>query len=347
MKLAAKDTAKAFANLKQSQHVVVAYGEDSGGVDDLLKSAERAICGHSEDPTNVRVLIRPEDISGDSAKLADEAAQPGFFGDLKVLRVGPVTDTHLDALKTVTEGQRSAYVLINAGALNPRSKLRKYFEASKSAYITACYRDDARAIDRLIDDVLTSHGVQISRDARQYLQNTLGADRAMSRSELEKLALYAGEDARSSPLDIDTVTSLIGDSSERSAGDVAAAAFSGQAANAEHLLIKALHQGTHGAEIVRALSRRAIRLLTALALMEDGESLEGAMKGLRPPVFWKEKAAYQAQLQGWNMAGLERSVAILNEAEKSIKSSGPSQEAILGRAILSIAGQLKKARRAA
>ncbi|MEO0412899.1 MAG: DNA polymerase III subunit delta [Pseudomonadota bacterium] len=347
MKLAAKDAAKAFAWLRQSEHVVVAYGEDSGGVDDLLKAAERAICGSQDEPSSVRVLIRPEDISGDSAKLADEAAQPGFFGDLKILRVGPVTDTHVEALKSVTERPRSAYVLVNAGALSPRSKVRKYFEASKSAYIVPCYRDDARAIDRLIEDVLTSHGVQISRDARRYLQNTLGADRAMSRSELEKLALYAGENARTKPIDIDTVTNLIGDSSERSANDVAAAAFSGQAAQAEHLLGKSLVQETHGAEVVRALSRRAIRLLTALALMEDGESLEGAMKGLRPPVFWKEKATYQAQIQGWSIAGLEHCIAILNEAEKSIKSSGPSHDALLGRAILSIAGQLRKARRAA
>ncbi|MEM7568243.1 MAG: DNA polymerase III subunit delta [Pseudomonadota bacterium] len=345
MKLAAKDAAKAFSALSNTNHIVVAYGEDAGGVSDILDQAERAICADDAARQNGRVLLRAEDISGDTARLADEAAQPGFFGDLKILRVGPVTDTLLPALKAVSESPRSAFVLVEAGALSPRSNLRQYFEKAKNAHIVPCYRDDARGVDRLIDDVLTSNGVQLSRDARQYLQTTLGADRAMSRSELEKIKLFAGLSPKE-PLDFDTVTALVGDSSERSASDLAAAAFSGQAAQAEAQLSAAFTQGIHGIEITRALSRRAIRLLTARVLLDDGESVDGAMKALRPPVFWKEKAAFQSQLQAWKRPGLERCIAILNETELSLKGSGPPQSAVLGRAILAIAGQLKRSRRA-
>lgn len=344
MKLAAKDAHAAFKGLVGTQNIVFAYGEDAGGVNDVLKSAEQAICGKSGDPQAARVIIRPEDISGDNAKLADEAAQPNFFGDLKILRVGPVTDSHLAALKAVTEGPRTAFVLIEAGSLGPRSKLRQYFEKSKNAHAIACYRDDARDVGRLIDDVLTSNGVMLSRDARQYLQSLLGADRAVTRSELEKIRLYAGEGTSKEPLEIQTIAALIGDSTEHTADDIAAAALSGQAAQADVLLSKAMTRGVNSVEITRALSRRVVRLLTALAYMEQGESVDGAMKKLRPPVFWKDKTAFQFQLQHWTAPALEQSLSALNDVEKTIKSDGPSHDALLGRAILSIGGQMRRSK---
>ena len=54
----------------------------------------------------------------------EDCAQPSFFGDTKIVYVGPVTDRHAATLAAAVESPRSAYLLVEAGALGPRIKLR-------------------------------------------------------------------------------------------------------------------------------------------------------------------------------------------------------------------------------
>ncbi|MEM9287265.1 MAG: DNA polymerase III subunit delta [Pseudomonadota bacterium] len=346
MKLSKKEQARVFKDLGTQLMPLLVYGTDAGGVSDVVKQAQQAIlAGAALDPT-ARVIIGPDILNDDPARVLDECAQPSFFGDTKIVHVGPVTDRHAATLAAAVEGPRSAHLLIEAGPLGPRSKLRLYFESSKEAWILPVYADGTRDIDTLVQDILIAQGVALSNDARHYLRAALGADRALSRMEIEKLALYAGAGTASAmrQLDLDTVAALIGDSSAHNSDEIAAAAFSGLSREADTRVQKALTQGIHGIEIVRALARRCIRLMLARSKLEGGQSLDGALKALRPPVFWKDKPAFSAQLNQWSTAGLDQCMLALNQAEYALKTNASSAEATLGRTVLRIARALRHSR---
>jgi DNA polymerase-3 subunit delta len=340
MKLAAKDVDRAFKTLSQDQYSILAYGPDTGGVRDMLKRAEAAISGGKDIDPLSKIHITPDALSADPAKLYDEAAQQAFFGGPKIIHVGPVTDTHAATLASIVEDDLPAYVLIEAGNLPPKSKVRKLFESAKKAYAIACYLDAERDIDQLIDTILAGNGVRVSRDARLFLRSQLGNDRSVTRQELEKVALYAGagiEGEAAKSIELEDVRALIGANAAETTDDIAAAAFSGLGDKADHLLGNALREETNGVEIVRALARRCLRLITAAHHVESGKTQEEAVKALRPPVFWKDKGAFSAQLSRWKLSRLEACLSLIVQAETTLKGQGPSPESTLGRLVMQIA----------
>jgi len=339
MKLATKDISRALKTLETDHFSVLAYGPDAGGVSDLLKRAQAAILGDTEPDPMALVKLTGEVLTADPARLFDEAAQPAFFGGPKIIHAGPVTDNHLASVQAVLEADLPAYLLLEAGTLPPKSKVRQLFEKSKNAYAAACYLDAERDIEALIDEMLIGRGVMVSRDARIYLRSQLGNDRSITRAELEKLALYAGtftNDAPREDLSLADVRDLIGTNASETTDDIAAAAFSGLGDQADTLLKNALGQETNGVEIVRAIAWRCLRLLAASVDVDQGKSPTDAVAALKPPVFWKDKSSYTAQVASWKRMRLQACLSLIIDAEIALKGQGPRPDITLGRLLMQI-----------
>src|SRR5262249_61870061 len=82
-------------------------------------------------------------------------------------------------------------VIIETGDLKKNSPLRMLCEKSPVAAALPCYPDGARDLARLIDDETRRAGITITPAARDLLASLIGGDRRASRSEIEKLILYA------------------------------------------------------------------------------------------------------------------------------------------------------------
>ena len=90
---------------------------------------------------------------------------------------------------------------VPAGTASPRSN---------SAAAIACYGDDGEALGRVVSELFGVERIVLSLPARAHLLELLGADRALSRSEIEKLALYVGPGVEATIEDIDAI---VGDAS--------------------------------------------------------------------------------------------------------------------------------------
>ena len=74
-----------------------------------------------------------------------------------------------------------------------------------NAAAIACYPDNERDLEPLIRAALKSEGLSIEHDTLQMLISRLGSDRGVTRSELEKLSLYAMGDKVVTEAHIDAV----------------------------------------------------------------------------------------------------------------------------------------------
>ena len=88
-----------------------------------------------------------------------------------------------------------------------------------------CYSDE-KSLLGLIDAELAEAGLSIDRETRDYLMTRLGADQALSRSEVVKLALYAQGSERIEPEDIEAI---VGDAAETALDNFAYAVSGGDA----------------------------------------------------------------------------------------------------------------------
>ena len=85
-----------------------------------------------------------------------------------------------------------ARLVIQAREVNTKHALVKFCEQHPSCATIGCYQDEDRSLITLAQDIFKLNHIQISRDALVLLTSRLGDDRAVSRQEIEKLALFAG-----------------------------------------------------------------------------------------------------------------------------------------------------------
>ena len=71
--------------------------------------------------------------------------------------------------------------------------------------------------------------------------------------------------------------------------------------------------------------------------MEKGESVDMALKMIRPPIFFKNADSFKSQLRNWTHMKLLIAMNTLLKAETDSKTTGMPIEAVCGRALMRIA----------
>ncbi|MBV8200172.1 MAG: DNA polymerase III subunit delta [Acidobacteria bacterium] len=313
---------------------VLIYGPDDGLVRERAGIIARAICPDLSDPFRVADLTAPV-IAADPARLGDEAAQLSLTGGRRLVRVrGGDEGLAKPFLEFLTRMPGEAFVLVEAGELAPRSALRRAFEEARYAAAIACYPDTPRDLAALIRETLAAHKVTASRDAVQFLVEQLGGDRLLTRSELEKLLLYAGEGGR---VELEDARLCISDTAALELDDAVMAAAEGDAVRLERVLCRVLQQGESPVTMIRALLRHVQRLHTLAARVTTGTSPEEVLRTARPPIFFKQEDSFRRQLLLWSEVQLRPQLKRLAAAELAMKTTGLPAETICRQAMLAVA----------
>lgn len=318
------------------------FGSDEGLVRERANQMAVSSVEDVADAFCVADLTGPEIIK-DPARLADEANALSLTGGARLVRLRGATDGVAEALRFVLDGPTcEALIVIEAGPLAPRSALRKLIEGSDRAGAVGCYPDEARDVAGVVRDTLRARGLKPSDDALAYLAGNLGSDRRVTRGEIEKLALYAADQ---DTVSLEDAQAVVADSAGMGLDDVALAAAEGEHAGLDRALARLLLEGVSPVAVLRAAARHLQRLHQAAGLVAGGKRPREAMANLRPPVFFKQAARFEAQLRWWNPAELGRAFERLIEAEVKCKSTGAPAEAICSRALMTIANAANRRRR--
>ena len=318
-----------------SLRAILIFGPDEGLVRERAQRLAKMVVDDINDPFRVVEFTGPQ-LKDDPARLPDEAAAMAFGGGQRVVRVRQAVDSCEPACKSYLglDTPADALVILDAGDLSPRSKLRKLFEAAKNAACVPCYADDARSLPDVVRQSLSGHGLSLDRDALSLLVQSLGSDRSVTRGELDKLALYMGDEKQVTEAH---VRDAIGDSGAAVVDDAIYAAAGGDAGKLETALSRLFADGTNAVQIVRAAQRHFHRLHVARGNMNGGMSAEQATKAMRPPIMFKVAGAFRAQLSLWPQNKLARAFEILTQAEVDCKTTGLPANAVTGRALLAVA----------
>ncbi|MEX2618519.1 MAG: DNA polymerase III subunit delta [Alphaproteobacteria bacterium] len=312
---------------------ILVYGPDTGLVRERADILARTVVADIADPFLVAELS-PSQLRDIPTLIADEAAAIALTGGRRVVRIREGTDAIAVPLEQFLEDSPGdALVIVQAGDINPRAALRKIFEAAPNAAAIPCYVDDERALERVIRDTLAAEKIRVTPDAMAYLCANLGADRGLSRSELEKLALYAGPGTEVTLAD---AAAAVGNSSALSLDNVVMAAAGGDAMAADRALTRSYQEGVNPVTVLRALARHLIRLQLARAHIDSGAAPDVAVKAIRPPIFFKAVPSFLSQLRGWNMGRLAQALSLVLEAEQQCKRTGAPAESLCSRVTLQI-----------
>jgi DNA polymerase-3 subunit delta len=317
----------------QAIRAVLLYGPDIGLVSERAEVLARTVCPDFKDP------FRVADLSGailaaDPARLADEAAQMSLTGGRRVIRVHDAADRLAGLFKGFLDAAPGdGFIVVEAGDLAGSSALRRLFDTSPRAVAIGCYPDTPRDRAAVIRDTLRAHQITASGEATQYLVEHLGADRLLTRAELEKLALYAGE---GSHVELDDVRLSIEDSAALATDDAVMAAAEGDAARVDRVLDRVFQEGESAVSVIRAMLRHLQRLHVLAARAAAGATVAEVVRTARPPIFYRQEDSFKRQLVLWNEVGLRVQLDHIAQAELHMKLTGLPAETICREAMLAV-----------
>jgi DNA polymerase III subunit delta len=347
VKIAAGKIDQFIAKPGREIRVVLVYGPDAGLVRERSDALMRIAVPDLSDPFRVAEL-GGDAIARDPALLSDEAAAIALTGGRRAVRVRDAGDSIVAAVKSMLAGPSGdSLVVLQAGELAPRSTLRGLIEGEDAAAAVPCYADEIGDLDRVIRETLGADGLSVSPDAGAYLAANLGSDRGVTRSELQKLALYARRNgAGGGRVELADAVAVVGDSAALSLDDLCFAATDGDMAATDRALERSLQEGQSEVAILRAVSRHLMRLQITVGRVDRGEAPERAIKSLRPPVFFKRGSQFRRQVESWSGTRIALALELTLQAETSCKSTGIPSAAVCGRTLLQIAALGRQGRRA-
>jgi DNA polymerase III subunit delta len=302
---------------------VLFFGSDAG----LVSERATTLAKRLADRHGGEILrLDDADLEGDPERLEVELLTLSMFGGRKIVRTAAGRRINANLLKPLVErGKLEGILIVEAGNLRPDEALRTLFERAAGAAAVACYPDEARDLESVVSEVLGAARMEIAPAARKLLISRLGADRALSRAEVEKLTLYARGQARIEEADVEAA---VGDAAETALDRAALAAASGRTAEAVRECERCVAGGESAQGVILALQRHFLRLHRLRSAQEAGRSLEDAMRALRPAVHFRQKGAIEQQCRDWTVAGLNAALARIGEAAKAARLNGALEETL-------------------
>jgi DNA polymerase-3 subunit delta len=312
---------------------ILLYGHDEGKVRERGEDLARRVVPDLNDPFRVAEFTGAA-LTDDPARLADEAAAIAMTGGRRVVRVRQAGNDCADIFAQFFKHPvGDALIVVEAGDLEPRAKLCVAFEKAENAAAVRLFSDDAADLSKIIGATLAKHNVSASSDAMKWLTVRLGGDSIVVKGEAEKLALYVGAGGTAT---LDDVRAAIGDSAELGLDDVARAVATGDVAALSRALDRLGEEGVSPIALVRATQRHFTRLHLCAGFIASGRDEASAFRGLRPPVFRKEEAAFRLALKRRKLPALARALHRLIETEVAAKTASSSAALVVERCLLDL-----------
>lgn len=348
MKLAFKQIKSFLNNPPEDVCAVLFYGPNTGLAGEQAKALGLKTVSDLSDPFNVATFTQ-DSLSEDPASFTDEAYALSLMGGKRLLRLQNAADGATAALTQILDNPpQDCFIIVEAGDLKTSSSLRKLFEKSKVAAAIPCYLEDGRNISGKIRDMCQHAGYHIGRDAQQILADALAGDSKLLSNEVEKLLLYKGLDEdyegpegeplrkRLGEITTDDVFACNPDMRIYSLDELINAAATGNTATAHKIAYKVLQEGVPNIVLLRALLRHFRRLHITLTRLKDGQNLEQAHKKLQPPVFWKYKDTFNAQIHKWTLPRLDAVLEEIAFTEAKTKMSANDNDMLCTHLVLNI-----------
>ena len=337
MKIAFKDTERSI----EQPHLYPAmlfYGPDEGLA---RERAKKVLSKLIRDPNDSFALLTLEDqqVKDNPAILIDSMSSLSLMGDAPAIYYRDATDKNTAVIaEALKHPACKNYLIVCAGDLGSKSTLRRLFDTHKKAACIACYHDDIKSLQPYVSVFLKSHQIQADYQTIQLLCAQFGKDRAITKSELEKLVTYMGGDKQ---LTIKIIDEIAQKNDEKTLDNLCISIGDGNVTLANQLCERLFLEGNEPIALIRGINRYFQRILTVHAHMQADVSLDSAMKRLQPPVFWKVENAFKQHVQANSIDQLLTIIVRIQEAERELKH-GKDALAVILRCVSALAQMLRR-----
>ena len=315
--------------------IVLVFGPDAGLVRERADALVRSFVDDQSDPFGFAIL-EGDTLAEMPERLVEEAHTVPLFGGRRAILVkaGP---RNLSAAVQRLVGAPPGIdcrIIIEAGDLRRGAPLRTLCERAPIIAALPCYADSARDLARLIDEEMRHARMSITPNARALLASLIGGDRRASRSEIEKLIVYALDRGSVNEADVMAVAA---DATIPAVDSLIDAAFAGWPSDVEINFGKVQSSCVSPSTIAAAFVRQTAALHLFRLGVESGASIDDLIKRATPAIHFSRVKAVRAALGLWTSQRLERHLAQLCEMSLEVRRNSKLAYPVVQRALISVA----------
>ena len=256
-----------------------------------------------------------------------------FFEEKKIIVISRVTEKinkYFDDI--INRNIDNTQIILNAGILDKKSKLRSSFEKNKNLICIPFYSDNSTTLIKLANNFFRSKKILISQETINLLIERCKGDRENLNNELLKIEIYSKNKKNISSQEINKLTNL---AENYSHSELADCCLGKNLKKVINILNENNYSPDDSVAIIRIMLAKTKRLLKLKEATNNQDDIDSAISNYRPPIFWKDKEIVKQQMKYWNLNSTNELIFKLCELELIIKKQTKNSINILCDFILS------------
>jgi len=255
-----------------------------------------------------------------------------FFDNEKFIIINRASSKILSIIEELVESQLTDLkIIIKAGVLEKKSKLRSYFEKNKSIVITAFYEDNHESLLLMVQKIFREKKINISNEIISLIIERSKGNRINIKNEIEKILSFSKTKSKIKLEDVLKLTNL---SENYNISELVEQNLSKNKKKS----IKILNENNLNTEenilILRTFLNKLKRLKSLKTNLEENKNIDQVISLSRPPIFWKDKNIVKQQLNVLSLAEIKTLIHKVNNLELEIKKNNQISDRILNNFIL-------------
>ena len=256
--------------------------------------------------------------------LINEISNKSLFNEKKIIFINEVNDKIIDVLDEVAESIQDEKIFLFADILDKKSKLRGYFEKTKTGGIAACYQDNEITFRKIIMKKLSGYKGLSTEIIHLIIQNT-GLDRNKLNNEIDKIeSCFINKQ-----IDFEKIDLLLNTKTNEDFNLLKDTALNGNKINTNRLLSDTIFEKEDNIYYLNLINQRINKLSEIESLKNGNTNVENLVSNLKPPVFWKDKSILIEQSKRWNKSKIRTALNKTYDAELEIKSNSSIDKNLL------------------
>ena len=242
-----------------------------------------------------------------------------LFESEKIIIIKRATDKIMKIIDQLSlRNLEDLNIIINAGNLEKKSKLRSFFEKDKNYVCTAFYPDDNQTLVKLTYNLLKEKKISISTSNINLIVNKCNGDREILLNELEKIEYFSKSGQKITEINLEKLINLAENYSVTELIDNCLA-------KNKKKIINILNENNFSNDecilIIRSFLNKSKKILKLSNEFKKNKNLDLTISSAKPPIFWKDKEITKQQIYKWSPENIRNLIYRLSEVELLVKKN--------------------------
>ena len=298
---------------KKNTNYYLFYGSNLGLIEETISKIFKPIFSKN-------IVYHDEtEILNNTDQFKEAIFNKSFFENDKFIIINRASNKILDLIKEIIESQiEDIKIIIKAGVLEKKSKLRSYFEKEKDVVATPFYEDNYQSLSLIIQNFLKVEKINISNENINLIIERSKGNRTNIYNELEKISSYLRSKKNINLQDLLKLTNLAED---YNVSELVEQCLSKNVKKTVNILNENNQNTDENILILRSFLGKLKRLKILKINLENTRNIDEVIASAKPPIFWKEKNLVKQQLNNWSLKDIKFLLNTVNDLELIIKKN--------------------------